>query len=110
MRGATQHAACVLDAASLFDINRPILAAELREAADFIRRDSQIGVGAIKVISVGEIPKEPIWRGSCRNCHSVIEAPRQVLEPVHLLKGSEHGYLDCPVCGERRGVQLRPTP
>ncbi len=62
----------------------------------------------IKILKRGEIPSEPMWRGSCRNCQSEIEAPRHALDPIHDLKGYEHGYLDCPVCGERKGVQLKP--
>jgi DNA-directed RNA polymerase subunit RPC12/RpoP len=66
-------------------------------------------MNGVRVIKVGKIPQEPMWRGHCRNCNSEIEAPRQALDPVHMpAPGCEHGYLDCPVCGERRGVQLRP--
>jgi len=52
----------------------------------------------MKIVKRGKAPDERIWKGSCNNSNSVIEAEQKELKITYTQKDGDFGTGNCPVC------------
>ena len=55
----------------------------------------------MKIISKGTPKAERVWRGTCDDCKSVVEAMEGELRPRSCQRDGEWAESICPVCGKR---------
>lgn len=62
----------------------------------------------MKMIKKGILPKDKLWRGSCRNCKAEFEATENEINPQDTRDGV-FAIADCSYCSSKGQVMLYPV-
>ncbi len=52
----------------------------------------------MKIIKRGKLPSQKKWRGTCRQCKTIVEALQEELSVTSDQRDGEIGTANCPVC------------